>query len=202
MMTRLAKPESDWLVYSHLTHSPEDLEAIRDFAVVHPETGGGLERYLKEEALADEADGLMRTYLVRHGVTGELVGYFSLKAGLVALNEKRMPDSSVAFDSVPGVELANFAINGIFQEKYNLRGLGGILFRRLIVPLVLKFSESLGIYLIYIFALPQPRLIETYCNYGFQRLSARAESLLHKRLKPSYDESCIFMYQTLEQLRG
>ena len=51
-----------------------------------------MERYLKEEALADEADGLMRTYLVRHGVTGELVGYFSLKAGLVALNEKRMPD--------------------------------------------------------------------------------------------------------------
>ena len=41
MMTRLAKPESDWLVYSHLTHSTEDLEAIRDFAVVHPETGGG-----------------------------------------------------------------------------------------------------------------------------------------------------------------
>ena len=201
MIRESATLENNWLVCNHLTHLPEDLEAIQNFSVVHSETGEGLERYLKEDALLDEDDGFMRTYLVRHEQTGELVGYFSLKAGLVALNERRMPDSSIAFDTVPGVELANFAINGRFLEKYHLRRLGGIVFHRLIVPLVLKFSESLGIYLLYIFALPQPRLIETYNNYGFQRLSDKAEGLLHKRLKPSYDESCIFMFQTLGKLK-
>ena len=200
-MRGMAMQENNWLVCNHLSHSPEDIEAIRNFAVVHPKTGEGLERYLKEDALMDEDEGFMRTYLVRHRQTGDLVGYFSLKAGLVALNERRMPDSSIAFDTVPGVELANFAINKRFLEKYHQRRLGGIVFHRLVVPLVLKFAESLGIYLLYIFALPQPKLIETYHDYGFQRLSDKAEGLLHKRLKPSYDESCIFMFQTLGRLR-
>ena len=39
--------ESDWLSYSHLTNSPEDRKTVQDFVVVHPETGGGLERYFK-----------------------------------------------------------------------------------------------------------------------------------------------------------
>lgn len=195
-------PISDWLSYNHLTNSPEDRKAVLDFVVVHPETGGGLERYLKEDALLDEENSLMRTYLVRHRFTNECVGYFSLKAGLVAVNERIMPDNSTAFDTVPGVELANFAINDIFQNKYHLHGLGGILFRRLIVPFVQKLSESLGIYMIYIFALPQSRLIETYEKYGFLRLAPQEEKLLHQRLKPSYDESCVFMFQTLEQLRN
>ncbi|MBR5840781.1 MAG: hypothetical protein IKZ84_19755 [Victivallales bacterium] len=197
----MAMQENNWLVCNHLTHSPEDIEAIRAFSVVHPTTGEGLERYLKEDALMDEDEGFMRTYLARHRQTGDLVGYFSLKAGLVALNERRMPDSSIAFDTVPGVELANFAINRRFLEKYHQRRMGGIVFHRLVVPLVLKFAESLGIYLLYIFALPQPKLIETYHNYGFQRLSDKAERLLHMRLKPSYDESCIFMFQTLVRLK-
>ena len=45
---------SDWLTYSHLTNSPRNQAAVRDFTVAHPETGGGLERYLKEDALQDE----------------------------------------------------------------------------------------------------------------------------------------------------
>ena len=193
---------SDWLTYSHLTNSPRNRAAVRDFTVAHPETGGGLERYLKEDALQDEVNSLMRTYLVWHRFTGECVGYFSLKAGLVAINEQIMPDNSKVFDTVPGVELANFAIDEQFQQKYQLFGLGKILFRRLIVPFVLKLSKSLGIYLIYIFALPQPRLIETYEKYGFLRLAPQEEKLLHQRLKPNYDESCVFMFQTLEQLLG
>ncbi len=63
-MARSSVQASDWLTFSHLTNSSEDLEAIRDFAVVHPETGAGLERYLKEFAWKDETEGLMRTYLV------------------------------------------------------------------------------------------------------------------------------------------
>ena len=67
---------SDWLTYSHLTNSPRNRAAVRDFTVAHPETGGGLERYLKEDALQDEVNSLMRTYLVWHRFTGECVGFF------------------------------------------------------------------------------------------------------------------------------
>ncbi len=201
-MARSSVQASDWLTFSHLTNSSEDLEAIRDFAVVHPETGAGLERYLKEFAWKDETEGLMRTYLVRQRYTGECVGYFSLKAGLIAVNERIMQNNSVAFDTIPGVELANFAVNGVFRKKYRISHLGGSIFRRLIIPFVQKVSNSIGIYLIYIFALPHSRLLDTYHSYGFQRLSIQAEDLLHQRLKPSYDEACIFMYQTLGQLKG
>lgn len=37
----MAMQENNWLVCNHLTHSPEDIEAIRTFSVVHPKTGEG-----------------------------------------------------------------------------------------------------------------------------------------------------------------
>ncbi len=67
-------PQSDLLVCSHLGESPEDETAIREFAVSHPETGQGLENYLKQYAWQDEVSHLMRTYLVRHRITNECVG--------------------------------------------------------------------------------------------------------------------------------
>ena len=195
-------PETDLLRCSHLTNSPKDIETVRGFEVTHPETGAGLKEYLKGQALGDERLGLMRSYLVRHKFTDECVGYFSLKAGLVSINEEVRQDRSVGFDTVPGIELANFAVNRVFQEKYHLNGLGSTLFRGLIAPLAIQLSEWLGIYLIYIFALPQPRLITAYEKYGFLRLKPHAEKALHHRLKPNYDASCIFMFQPLSHLGG
>ncbi len=128
-------------------------------------------------------------------------GNFSLKAGLISIHEQRMAEEAVAFDTLPGVELANFAINQRFQEQLGQTGLGGVIFRKLIAPFVLQLGERLGIFMLYLFALPYDRLIKTYARYGFQRLPPQAETELHKRLKPTYDASCIFMFQTLEQLQ-
>ena len=47
-----------------------------------------LKSILKVLHFGDERVGLMRSYLVRHKHTDECVGYFSLKAGLVSVNEK------------------------------------------------------------------------------------------------------------------
>jgi len=192
-------PQNSYFICSHLGDAPQDVVDIDKFSVCHPETGRGLEEYLKNRALLDEKSNVMRTYMVRFKRTGECVGYFSLKAGLVSMNEEKT-HLGVTFDTVPGVELANFAINNAFMQKHNLKGLGALLFSELIVPFVKKHSNTLGICMIYLFALPYDKLIKTYEGYGFHRLPATAEKKLHQRLKPMYDTSCIFMYQLLNEM--
>ena len=192
-------PKSKKLVCHHLGMNKQDLADIGAFEIVHPETGRGLELYLKQYALQDECSSVMRTYLVRFKPSGELVGYFSLKAGLVSVNEEAV-SGKVTFDTMPGVELANFAVNDVFLQKHDAKGLGYLLFSKLIVPFIKEHAKTLGIYMIYLYALPYPKLIQTYGNYGFKRLTPKEEDLLHQRLKPAYDESCIFMYQPLHEM--
>ena len=56
---------------------------------------------------------------------------------------------------------------------------------------------KVGVKYIYIFSLPFETLMKRYGDYGFKRLTSRQEEELHRRLKPNYDEGCIFMYQEL-----
>ena len=192
-------PQNKYFACRHLSVSRRDLADIKAFEIAHPETGGGLEWYIKYQALFDEHSGVMRTYLVRLKRTGECVGYFSLKAGLVSVNEESTPGGNT-FDTVPGVELANFAINNVFVQKHNAKGLGYLLFSGLIAPFVQEHAKTLGIYMIYLFDLRYECLMKKYESYGFHRLPAKAENQLHQRLKPTYDESCIFMYQLLSEI--
>ena len=141
----------------------------------------------------------MRTYIIRQNKTDECAGYFSLKAGLISLRETEM-DGEIEFDTLPGVELANFAVNADYAKKYQMKGLGGIAFSNFILPIIRTAAEYVGICMVYLFALPYPALLKNYQKYGFLRLSRGAEEKLHRRLKPSYDKSCIFMYQHLGRL--
>ena len=71
------------------THlSLKDERDIVHFAVGAPE-GMGLVSYIQRHAILDERAGRMRTYIVRDNLTDELVGYFSLKAGLISYSERR-----------------------------------------------------------------------------------------------------------------
>lgn len=184
----------------HLYDTARSRNDIADFRVRHPQFAAGLEVYLREKALADEKSGVMRTYLVRAVKDDGLVGYFSLKAGLVSLNERDVPDSGrIVFDTVPGIEIANFAVNEKYQEKHPTRkGIGAIIFRDFIRRLALRVAEVAGAKVLYIFALPYEKLIRNYHDrYCFVRLREKDEEALHNRLKPAYDEFCIFMYQML-----
>ena len=121
--------QSDLFCVEHLdVNNEEHMCIIRDFRISAPE-GQGLSTYLKRFACEDETNREMKTYLVRFSATGECVGYFSLKAGLVSVNEteveitdeetgeKRMESE---FDTVPGVELANFAVNKFLSACFQL----------------------------------------------------------------------------------
>ena len=118
-------------------------------------------------------------------------------SGLVSANEV-IEQGKVGFDTFPGIEVANFAVNRKYIETHPYaKGCGLLFFRRFIRPIIVNVSKEVGISMIYIFAIPIDELIQRYSNYGFRRLSEAAERQIHNRIKPTYDEGCIFMYQML-----
>lgn len=169
---------------------------IKNFAVKHKE-GQGLVNYLYGLAQLEEEKNLMRTYVVRDVETNEFVGYFSLKAGMISIDEKRINDF-ISFETRPAVELANFAVNYTYLLNHDdMVGCGISIFDTLIIPIIEEVSKKIGINLIYIYSLPVNKLVSRYKKYGFKRLSLERENELHKRLKPIYDKGCIFMYQEI-----
>ncbi len=159
--------------------------------------GGFLAGYIKECAYDDEKNRLARTYIVRDKVSGEIAYYFSLRAGFIAINERKH-FFSTQFDSMPGVEIANFAANGEYLSKHSeAKGLGKIVFMDFILPCAYEASAIVGAKYIYLFALPHDKLIDNYKSYGFLRLPKEQERQMHRRIKPAYDKGCIFMYQAL-----
>ena len=188
--------QNDLFYCNHLGVSENDEQDILTFTVKDPH-GQGLVDYLRLMAFPEEDAGTMRTYIIRDTFSSEMVGYFSLKAGLISVNEVHT-EEEVTFDTIPGVEVANFAVNNTYLANHpELRGTGLIIFNDFIVPVVQEAAKSVGVKIIYIFALPFDRLIDRYKDYGFRRLDSASEDELHKRLKPNYDENCIFMFQLL-----
>ena len=137
-------PENECFYCKHILEV-ESLDLLLASFVIKRESGVGLEQYLKMCAVEEEKIGEARTYLVLDKETGELVGYFTLKTGMVSINE--------------------------------------------------MVSRYVGVYLLFIFALPYKGLIEYYEKMNFRRLSLADEYFLHRRLKPRYDRGCIFMSQ-------
>lgn len=195
-------------VLFYITHlnpaSESDIKDIESFSVDR-NTGRGLLEYLKHQACIEEDSHEMRTYLVRDVMTKECAAFFSLKAGLISINEKKSDNNKneeveKEFDTLPGIELANFAVNTEYIKNHpKLKGIGKYIFGAFIIPLTRIISEYIGVKMVYIFALPYESLIKRYSEYGFQSLSDSAESSLHRRLKPRYDRFCKFMYMLLEK---
>ena len=198
--------QSDLFYCNHLGVSESDEQDIANFSV-RDEKGAGLLNYIRYDAFPEEDAGIMRTYMVRDNISSELVGYFSLKAGLISLNEHEeivideetgAQQKKIVFDTLPGVELANFAVNQTYIRRHpDVKGVGLVIFDSFILPLVKQVSENIGVKILYIFALPYDELIKRYIDYGFSRLENPYEDQLHSRLKPFYDESCKFMFQML-----
>ncbi len=179
-------------VYEHLFDSPKNLSKIKHFTVAN-ESGLGLVSYLNNVAPSDEEDNSARTYIIKDNETDEIAGYFSLRAGLFTIN---IEDDY--FYSVPAAELSNFAVNDSYRKKHPYRkNLGSTIFYEFVLPLVHYLKDFIGIQAVYIYALPQDRLIDHYGTMGFLRLSEEDEKFVHEHVKPKYDDTCIFMYQML-----
>ncbi len=174
----------------------ENIQLIQKFHVAE-ETGLGLEVYLKRYAASDELSHEARTYLVKDNITNEIVGYFSLKTGMVASRKKRGL-FQVEIDSLPGVELANFAVNSSYKDAHKEQsGIGSIIFLDFVLPIIKIAADRVGICIVYIFALPYRQLIRYYETLNFRRLGNAEENFVHRHYKPRYDEGCVFMSRPL-----
>lgn len=173
----------------HLQNTAENRQLIEGFSA--PNNAKGLEAYLKLQAESDENSNGSRTFLVKDAETGRLACYFSLRSGLIAV--RREDD---LFDTIPAIELANFAVNDTYRsESAKVAKVGAYTFRRFVQPIVKNVSDLVGVQFLYIYALPKERLIQYYASLGFMRLPSDAESFVYSHVKPAYDRGCIFMYQ-------
>lgn len=188
--------EHDIFYCENLLANEKNIKLLRTFHV-EKETGAGLEAYLKRMAINDEAMHYARTYLVIDKTDNTLVGYFSLKAGTVATRIKKR-FFHLEMDSIPAIELANFAVNDNYKTSHeNRNGLGEIIFFYFILPICRSASDYVGINTLYIYALPYQGLIRYYEQMHFKRVPDNAESIIHRYHKPRYDKGCIFMFRPL-----
>ena len=74
---------------------------------------------------------------------------------------------------------------------------GGYVFFRFVLPLVRHVSSLIGARLICLYALPVPRLIRYYETLGFRRLDTAGSDFVYGRVKPKYDQGCVFMFRGL-----
>ena len=169
----------------HLFDSPENETLVSHF--IAPNNAAGLEAYLKNASANDERTNYARTYLVKDKQTKELACYFSLRTGLITL-----PVAGEAFDSIPAIELSNFAVNDAYRKNHpEARSIGRYSFEMFVLPIV----RYVGVYALYIYALPSDRLIDHYALMGFSRLPPEQEQFVQVHVKLKYDEGCIFMFQ-------
>lgn len=188
--------ENDVFYCEDILDNPENIKLIQTFSSVK-DTGLGLEQYLKYYSVNDEINHQARIYIVKDKVTNELVGYFSLKAGTVA-TQIRKTFLRLEMDTIPAIELANFAVNNNYKIAHKeISGIGQIIFVYFILPICKEASKYIGVNMLYIFALPYQGLIKYYESMHFTRLPKTAETFIHKYHKPRYDEGCIFMSRPL-----
>ena len=176
----------------HLLDSDSDVVDIQSFSINQP-SAKGLEIYLKNEASKDEVMSLARTYLIKSKQTDEIAAYFTLRNGLFTLE---IPESS--FVTIPAIELSNFAVNSSFRSSHpEIEEIGSTVLADFVLPIADFLRHFSGAKALYIYSLPQEKLIKHYEKLGFMRLEKDEEKFVHQHVKPEYDTGCIFMYQIL-----
>ena len=185
----------DTALYKMVHLTSKDKDAISKFVVKNPK-GFGLQNYLIKWSLRDEEEGLVRTYLIKDKEDGSIVAYFSLRTGLMTQRS-----SLFHFDTITGIELANFAVNDSYRDAHDVMPeLGRYVFSSFVYPLVCDISRYVGASILYIFSLPEKKLMGHYEKMGFQRLPSKMERFIHRHVKPTYDRGCIFMAQRILQV--
>ncbi|MBR3600815.1 MAG: hypothetical protein IKL49_00590 [Lachnospiraceae bacterium] len=176
--------------YYELIHLTEDVD-LSGFA---SKKGYGLEVYLKKYALDDEELKMARTYLVLDASTKQIAAYFTLRTGLITVSRGLFK----GFDAYTGIELANFAVNDSYREVHEvIPRFGSYVFSQFVFPLVLEITKYVGAAYLYIFALPDDRLMAHYETMGFEHTSEKMKRFIYRHVKPVYDEGCTFMWQKL-----
>lgn len=190
-MISIEELNNPYYTISHLLDY--DLDKLKSFRITNPK-GKGLENYLKKNAEATEKDGLARTYIISDTKENMPVAYFTLQTGLITVSRGLMK----GFDVITGIELTNFAVNDEYREARDVvPKLGAYLFAMFVLPLVREISKYVGAKFLYIYALPENKLMEHYQTMGFQTIPGKQAKYVYRHVKPAYDQTCVFMWQPI-----
>ena len=191
MIVEFSVLDTEDFTIEHLFDSVENENLIAEFSALNG--AEGLENYLKNQASSDERNLYARTYLIKDSVTGELAAYFSLRSGLITVQAYQE-----SFDTIPAIELSNFAVNKNYRNNHPETAMfGAFILKKFILPLAQVMSRYIGTSSLYIYALPDEKLIEHYTKLGFTRLPKKQEKFVQNHVKPKYDEVCVFIFQNL-----
>lgn len=172
--------------------------------IFHSEKAPGLERYLKRRARAEDMINRARTYLIIDKATKEIAAYFTLKTGLITepvnFYNSRFHiwfpiDRNTPFDTISAIELTNIAVNDLYRKDHPVKEcFMAYLLDQFILPIIDIVQEYIGIERLYLFALPQNKLINYYKSLGFKKVSFGESSYYNQHIRPQYDDFCTFMY--------
>jgi GNAT superfamily N-acetyltransferase len=150
---------------------PEAIRANHDFAAF--DSGEPvLDNWLRKRALANEADGASRTYVVCEAGTSRVLAYYSLATGAVQREatpgrvRRNMPEP------IPVIVLGRLAVDRRMQG----RGVGRALLRDAILR-TLEAAQIAGIRAILVHALSD-KAREFYENSGFQASPIDSQMLM------------------------
>ncbi|MBR4463548.1 MAG: hypothetical protein IKS40_02915 [Treponema sp.] len=110
MIVEFSVYDTNSYTVEHLLDSKENTELVEQFEV--GKNAKGLENYLKYVSSDDEENNFSRTYLVKDKITKEIASYFSIRTGLITM---QVQDEK--FDSIPAIELSNFAVNQNYRKN-------------------------------------------------------------------------------------
>lgn len=189
-MVDLKSLTTDLYEIVHLTET--DLEKCLLFET--KPNGRGLQNYLRNYAYGDELSGIARTYLIKDVLSGDIVAFFTLRTGLITVSRGIFK----GFDTHTGIEMANFAVNEHYRHANEvIPKLGSYIFGQFVMPIVRQISQYVGAEFLYIYALPNNKLMDHYSTMGFSKTSIKMERFVYRHVKPSYDRGCRFMYQKI-----
>ena len=141
-----------------------------------------LDYWLKRRALANQASGASRTFVVR-GAGHRVMGYYALAAGAVSHRaapgsiRRNMPDP------VPVMVLARLAVDRSAQGKH----LGGALLKDAVLR-TLAIAENAGVRALLVHAVHQ-RAKAFYLHYGFEQSPVDPMTLMLSLPQPEKSES-------------
>jgi len=119
-----------------------------------------MDGFLKQWALEYDKIGEGKTFLLHDKAENLIVGYFTLKCSSISIFDEEMDEESRV---LPAIEISRFAIDNKYQDMH----IGTTVFAA-VIHLINKLKEEfIGVRLITLFAIPNPKVIHLYKNFEF-----------------------------------
>ncbi len=126
-----------------------------------------MNEFLYYEAYDYSISGDGQTYLLVDNTQSKVYGYFTLKCTSVPMYNS---NTDTYPDIIPGAEIARFAVDKTLQGRKVIENKQTVsdVFFAYAITVIRNICDSIGIRIITLFAIPEPRVIRFYVRQGFR----------------------------------